>query len=75
MADLRSDGTPNEKQRELRIKELRVDLHGLEHQAMRYDLEISRWRENIAKHEESIQGTHERMAALAAEIKEIEENG
>lgn len=71
MADLRSDGTPNEAQRDLRIKELRVDLHGLEHQVMRYELEVDRWRENISKHKDSIEATKARMAELAEEIKEL----
>lgn len=72
MADLRSDGTPNVAARELRLKELRVDLHGLEHQVLRYELEIARWRDNIAKHEESIARTRERIQELSTmEVAEL----
>lgn len=72
MADRLSDGQPNEQTKALRLAELKVDLHGLQHQRMRYQLEIQRWEDNIRKHGETIAATSERIAELSQEIKELE---
>lgn len=72
MADRLLDGSPAVAAKELRIKEMRLDLHGLRGQVMKYQLEIDRWRDNIERHNASITATEKRIDELTAEIKKLE---
>ena len=73
MADIKSDGSPNRIAADLQIRQLEVDIHGLEHQVLNYLLQIERWRHEIAKHDHAIDATNEQIREVKERIAELQE--
>ena len=72
MPDLSSDGRPQQLARDIQIRGLQVDLHGLEHTIVRAELEMMRRKYDISQSEQAIVAATKRITELHEEIEELE---